>query len=413
MMQDAAFVTIVERNLSYFTAEIAAANGSAGEFLRSERENIFDAVKYAARLPQTNYAAAKLLTNIAHLIEQNDSPSQWSQVFIKVLNRYKHDDSSAICDLYNRLGKFSRQAGEYNRSLKIYKKSLKIANQHQNYFAMANAEYGLSMNYFRLADLQQTEERILAANQVLLSVLYEDSKTLEIQGKIRNIQGLIALNRGDFDIAKEYFEEAVTLIERTDDSHYVGLILLNKAQLLSEQGEFERAVTINQRVIDQFEASGDWLSWCDAKIALANLLAWQDNWEEALNLYNSVSVHELRKRGHHKRCAFLHNNLGNAFYHLRNGNAAQRHLEEAIAIHRDFDPSPDLAAAIAMLAVTYATFGDKRKVRANVEEAKNLLTHFQHTLFIEDIRADIKKAEKKLQQYKRTQRRKKLLSRNY
>ncbi|MGB1249717.1 MAG: tetratricopeptide repeat protein [Candidatus Promineifilaceae bacterium] len=400
MRHDPTFVAIIERNLKYFTDEIAKANGNARQFLQSERENIFDAVKYAARIPQANYAAAKLLVAISHLIEQNDSPSQWTQVFVRIVNRYASDDSFPICGLYNRLGRFSRQIGEYQRSLRIYEKSLTIASSHNNVFEMANAEYGRSMNYLWLTELKLAKERVTIANQLLDTVDNDNTYKHRTRGLIYSVLGHVALNEKRFAESEAAFDIALQSLQGSEYQHDAGLVLLNRARLFVAQEQFEKAITLTEEIIHQFELSDDWLSCCDAKIMLGNIYIWQQEWQDALIAYDHVSVHELRKRGHHKHCARLHNNIGNALYYLGRYEAAKSHFNEAISIYREYEASSELAASLAMFASTQALLGFRKRAQENIAEAENLLQQFKPTLFIDDVYADLEQAKKNLYQRK-------------
>ena len=222
-------------------------------------------------------------------------------------------------------------------------------------------------------------------------------RNFDIFGNVNNLRGLLALSRGELEEAQGAFDNAIDMFGRSDNLHLKGLVLLNVALLLSRKREYAQAEVIAASVVDQFETAGGWwLSSCEARTFLGNILLLQERWRDALDTFNHISAHELRKRGHYKRCADLHNNLGTAHYHLQQFASARSHLEESLETYKEFSPSPDWAAAMAILAATYAYLGFRKRAKQMIAESSLMLNELGGVLHVSETWQYIEVAKAKL-----------------
>ena len=166
--------------------------------------------------------------------------------------------------------------------------------------------------------------------------------------------GLSYLDNYDFDLAKEYFNQALSIHEDAKDTELLRYVLDYKGRAEIMMGELDSALITYQQDLKVSENLGDELNCADVINNMAYIYYQQDNMDKSLEYFK-----EARKR--YERAydtlsmAQCDNNISNIYVEQQQFDEALSILKKAIPIFESYDDEASLAHAYQNFGTVYAT----------------------------------------------------------
>ena len=202
----------------------------------------------------------------------------------------------------------------------------------------------------------------------------------EQRGQLLNKCGLYAWGRANSQVARELFEQALTIAERVYGSDHpkvavalnnLGLVLKDLGEFVGAKGNFERAITIDEKVYGShhLELAPDVNNLGSVLLELGDLTGSRRNFERALAIAESVLGPD------HPKVAICLNNLGNAMQALGDRKVAKHNYERAKTIdEKAYGPDhPMVATDLNNLGSVLKELGDLGGAKRNIELAHSML----------------------------------------
>jgi predicted ATPase/class 3 adenylate cyclase len=169
------------------------------------------------------------------------------------------------------------------------------------------------------------------------------------KAKILNCSGLLAVPQGDYNHAKMYHEESLTLLIQLDDKHGIAATLNNLGNVADHQGDFELAQKYHKESLSLSRKLGDKHGIAVSLNNLANIVDYLGDIElagkyhkESLELYSELAD----KRG---IASSLHN-LGCVASEQGNYQQAQMYHIDSLYLRRVIGDKIGIAKSIQSLA---------------------------------------------------------------
>lgn len=169
--------------------------------------------------------------------------------------------------------------------------------------------------------------------------------------------GAIAWHRGEFDLAINWFREALRLREELGNDYDIAIACANLGLMHYEKGELVPALELSRRSLALREALGDHHGIGEVSINLGLIYVDLGDWEKALESYFRALA-ELESARDIGNQALVHCNIGEAY--LRRGKLARarEHLDRALALARTAGSRFAEAEALGNLGESWFDSGD-------------------------------------------------------
>ncbi len=178
---------------------------------------------------------------------------------------------------------------------------------------------------------------------------------------------------GQYAEALDAFERALMVYQPGDlkqAAHHRAVVLVNKAAVLAMVGELRNAVLCEQEARSIFAEQGEFLrvAWIDNDLAADQ--AHLGQYSAALHLYYQA----LEYYQHHPTLrnweALCKSNMAECLLHLNRTSEALRLAEQAIAIYRTLEETPNFAEALVRLAHAQIACGKASASLSTLTEAR-------------------------------------------
>lgn len=210
-----------------------------------------------------------------------------------------------------------------------------------------------------LARLGRSDEALQESGRVLARAEVETSA--EALATARNVKGIVAVQRGDLEVALEEFRAALEVVDTGRTVRSRAGLLGNIGAVLTYLGRTAEAVTYHRRALDQALADDD---PGYASAALTNLVdSHLENQSPGLALETAQQACELAER-FGTTVAASRSNLGVALTAVgRFDEARAAHRSALAAAHETKDP--DVTAAV------YVNLGDTERASGDIPAARS------------------------------------------
>jgi predicted ATPase/DNA-binding winged helix-turn-helix (wHTH) protein/Tfp pilus assembly protein PilF len=204
----------------------------------------------------------------------------------------------------------------------------------------------------------------------------EQARALGERGTADWTEGLLAMHRGDFARAREWFESALAALEAEDDAAGQAVVLQNLGTIAIRERRLDDAAELFRRAIALHRSSGHQLGEGRVLLALANLAVERGDLVAARASYETaVTIH----RAHGDRLAEgrLVANLASLDLDAGDLDAAHDGYVEALAIAREIGDRAFEGITLGNLGVVDLLFARLAPARVALEGAVALLASVQ------------------------------------
>ena len=248
--------------------------------------------------------------------------------YVNVLNYWQQsleayqsiNDKTGIGNLLSNIGAVYFNQGDDPKALEYYLKALRVSEEIGNKLRTATVLTNIGAVYFnKTATHEKAEQNYLKALELAKEIDYLDA----IGTSAVNL-GEIYLSKGDYQLAQEYFEEALSALTQTDGS--VSFVLTNMGKSHKMQGAFSKALGYQTRAIESAEKKGDKLEMALALNAIGETYLAQENYSEALKSFLSSKelAEELRSNTHLEN---IYKNIASCYSARADFKKANNYLE--------------------------------------------------------------------------------------
>lgn len=231
-------------------------------------------------------------------------------------------------------------------------------------------------------------------------------KALEIREKIKikepivatyNNLGILFKQQGQFTLALNYFEKGLQNIDITVGDAEKAKILNGMAACYQHLGEYQRALELNDKVIEIREKLNDTIDKAKALITAGNIYQKLRNFTSGEAKYKeSLSIFEMMNYDEGQAKSFI--NLGNIYYEQKELEKGLKCYQKAMRL-KDALPEDDLAILYRNIGACYAELEKPDSALIFYNESKEIYQANQNNFGLSDIESSFGSLYLKLKQY--------------
>ncbi|MFQ5616543.1 MAG: tetratricopeptide repeat protein [Anaerolineales bacterium] len=233
------FIPFVKANIAYWQGYLENLPTGQARTLDADHPNIFRAIQHGLPLPETWAETATLLLTLFPFIDTRGGWQEWQPLFQRALVLCPGSALLLQCKLLNQLGFLLRKGGHIAESLEAHQQAESLARQLGASHELTYAHFGLSGAYWHRRDHAQAEHY----GQMALRELNQLGLTGRPVAITHNVLGLIAMARGDYDMAAEKFTYTVMYWREREQAVELGQALKNLGIALQKQKKHQAALT--------------------------------------------------------------------------------------------------------------------------------------------------------------------------
>ncbi|MHA2250774.1 MAG: tetratricopeptide repeat protein [Candidatus Kariarchaeaceae archaeon] len=251
---------------------------------------------------------------------------------IKHLNSvYSHAEGKDKIALDLRKIELLRYKGKYNEAILLAKNCIQDASICEVLQLKAQVEYAYTS--WRMGLFKEANKTLDKAEESLIVV--ENQDLTDIKATILNIKGLIALNLGNLDKSKNYFNESLDLRINLGKSYDVAITMNNLGVVYLHQGKLNQALDYFNSCIDHLQEYGNKIHVAHAYNNIGLIYYNKGQLEISLD-YHNKSLDIWRTLENEHDIAYSLFNIGLIHHDLGRLEISLEHLEYAYVIWQQY-----------------------------------------------------------------------------
>jgi DNA-binding CsgD family transcriptional regulator/Tfp pilus assembly protein PilF len=204
-----------------------------------------------------------------------------------------------------------------------------------------------------------------------------------VRAKALDGLGWIAEPQGDYERAREAYEESLELYRSSNDKRGVANALGDLGSLALDRGDYEKATSLLEESLTLHRELGSREDLIGILDGLGVLASAKGDREQSISFF-SEALALSRGTGNVRRNATSLGNLGITMLVHGNPEQATALLEESLALFRDIGDSSNIAIGLMYSALAALTQNDHERVRALSQESLKLLQKAEDKQHIPD-----------------------------
>ena len=225
------------------------------------------------------------------------------------------------------LSQLMLHCGEVAFSLEIVENLISKANSDTKYVSfVAEANLMISKIYWSQAIWDDCNYYVSKAMQLFLSISSEPGIA-----RCENMLGSLYGEKGEYEKALQYLENALAHLKQDDDLASRAMILTNLGIIYTINGDFEKAVWNLKTAIEKFESLNDTRRASRAYHNIGMLYTRMGKYDEALDEFNKCISHSL-DNDYLSNCAIAYVGKAYIYTKLKNSALADAYTDKAMEI---------------------------------------------------------------------------------
>jgi tetratricopeptide (TPR) repeat protein len=367
------FVRSVTANLAYWHSRTESQDESNLACLDPERQNIFRAVQYGLMVPDAWPVTADVAVQATSFMSQRMLLPEWIVVLERLLEAGPNDDLDRRFKLLIKIGKAHRANFHLSAAEGAFERAESTARELNDRNMLAEAAYNLSFNYLRMRRYPEAEQY---GRQVLeLQEDYDGAKPRLVAEAHRTL-GEAAGKQGDLGKAEAYLRKAVAMWRDMGRPAYLARNMDALANILRHAGKFDEAIALYEEAVRLLEPTNDTLDKALLQINLGVLYFNMDDLKASELAFRRADTNWLRRSDNWNYQATATFNLGNVLLAQKRWDEAEPLLRRAIKLQEQMEDEVALANAIGALGECLAGRGEKAAAEAQFDAAIALLEKY-------------------------------------
>ena len=200
-----------------------------------------------------------------------------------------------------------------------------------------------------------------------LSISREAGDERGIAGSLNNL-GLIARSQGDYSKARALFEEARDFNRQSGNRSWEAINLNNLGTVLQQQGEYDEAYALEEQSLALFTQLGDQSGIAMALGDMGRIASDQGKYDQARSLYER-SMELQKKLDDRRNIAALLEATGVVVSEQGKYEEAEQLYEQSLALFRDMGDKRGIGTSLHYIGNVYLHRADYDRARACYEES--------------------------------------------
>jgi adenylate cyclase len=279
-------------------------------------------------------------------------------------------------ELYLKRGAVLELTGKWNETDSDYRAALSRAETAQNTAAIARCQKALGGLARQRGDYEAALKWLEQARTNWESLGDQDGVS-----QVVIEMGIVFLRKGDYAEARKYLDEGRTLAQTIGDKWSTALALNHLGNVIFHQGDYETARTLYEESLSlRREVSDKW--GISASLNNLGLVAGRQGNHAAAQTLHEESLALKREMGDKWGIAHSLNNLGLAASYQGNYSAAQALCEEGLALRQELGDKRGIVISYFNLGFIAVELGNYAIARAHHAASLQLARDIGHKLYI-------------------------------
>ena len=376
MMISSSFKSNVAANVRYWQKRTADISDLMLSMLDHERQNLYLAVDYGLKVPETALATAELVAQLFELPERRGYWTEWLPILQRAISACDEDNDEQMLlkiKLLNQLGFLQRLNRDLDTAIKTH---LQVVNKTQDYVSheLTKAYFFLGNAYYDSRQYEQARHY----GEKTLQAAATTGKELDTERKaaVLNLLGLIAHARGNYEKAKQLYQQSVVAWEQSDEFTYLARTWNNLGLSHLELDEYESALDCFAKAGSILETTASELDKVKAEMFRGLVFFERQDWLQAEEAFQKANTPFLRQSEDLYHQALLMNNLGNVYLMQGAYAKAASHLNKGISLWRSQEDEMMMGNSLGALAEVQAKRNQIELALITYADAIQLLDNF-------------------------------------
>lgn len=232
------FTKSVAANVAYWRKRTEFLDVDTYRELNRDRQNIFKAVKFGLRLPETWLDTVELALELFDYFDKQGYWREWLPTLEQILQDCPQDKLALRARILDQLGLFYRHNRQLERALALHIEEEEIGLQLGDLERIAFGRMQQSGDYWRLRQYDAAEKAAKAA----LTGFHDCGAGPVPLANAMMMIGLVHQSRGALDVAEEWLLQAVNHFREADATVSLARSLLNLGNILENGDKPEQAL---------------------------------------------------------------------------------------------------------------------------------------------------------------------------
>jgi tetratricopeptide (TPR) repeat protein len=364
-MPSAQFLASVHANIAYWRDHSGLDDRLAWGKLDRERGNLFRAVVFGLQHDETWPEAAGLTLNCFAYIFERGYWSEWAVVLEQALVACPEGDLAVKARMLNQLGSLYRRERRLDDALDAHKRAEELGRALSDTMLIAQSQLGLGRVYRRRGQYDLADQY---ANQAVTAFSAPDMPP-QYPAHAHNLLGVTALGRGNYEVAANQLFRACNLFRKAMEPIELGRSEVNLCEALARLDRVDEALELFEEAATIFAQHGHQLELTRLYVNLGFLHYSQDDLVEAEAAFRKAYAPNLRRFGPIYLRSQIESNLGNVLLLQGHIEEARTYFLSAVAGFRLAGARTMLANSLDGLAETTLATGDRQEGISLYEEA--------------------------------------------
>lgn len=380
------FMDMVRSGIIYWQRRTNQLDDASISRLDRDRQNLYRAIHFALKLPQTWHTAAEVAAQSFPLVERRVYWREWIPLLEEVLKQCVQvpEERPLTFKLLTQLGQLYRLDQQLTKALSLYHQAEAMAHQLGDKQLVAQAHFGLSSAYWENRQHDQAE----AFGLMALTGFDDWPASDKWVAATLNTLGLTAYARGDFILAEQRLAGSVTRWRRVEQPTETARTLRNLATALQAQRKFEAALFCYHEAAHLLADTVSDREKLSVQVALGTLYYEMARYSDAEAAFRQANSPALQASADTYYRALAAQALGNVLLALNQLDEAEGYLRHSIELWQQIDDKVRLGNTIGILAELLVVKGQAEAALPFYETAITMLAAYPHDAYASFLLAD-------------------------
>ena len=375
------YKTQVQAALHYWqlkTRDISLANMI---WLDERRANLLKSVEEGLRFEEFWEETAVVVSQVFHFMEWRGYWQSWIPTLEKIIRHCPHQKTSQYGRLVCQLAQFHRLNRHFVEAEKLNHVGLQIAKELQDNVLLAAIYGAMSQSYLVQNQPDEAKQYALLA----LAHIEQVPEQKRIHAYVLKALGIIKRLKGQYKTSLAYFNSALD-IQRELQEYNLLADILNEMALTNEfMQDYDAA---HQFIDEALTIINQTNNESMRTLYLMNKGVFyyrQECLEDAKKMFQQVDFFALKRQGNLFHCGLAMQNLGNVLYKQGQVNEAEPYVREAIQLFKPTRDEVNLANSLGTLGEIMVAQGRTQDAIALFDEAIILLQKYHESTWAQKL----------------------------
>lgn len=359
------FIKSIQLGLKYWRERTAVETEANILRLDDEKQNLYNIMTYAEKLPQLWPDTAVVALQAFYLVERRGYWRDWMPFMEKAVAVWVPDDPLLQAKLYNRLGYLYQVDRRLDAAVAAHEQAAQLAQTVGDDFVLHQAYFYLCADYRHKREYELAE----TFGQKALAGFSKDDEINKWWAFALNELGILMQHQGKFDLARLQYEAAVQIYQQLEEPTYLLRSYNNLIGLAREEKNPDLALHVYQEATRLIEHISGVFDKVQMDIALGGIYFDLEQYAEAEAIFRRANSLYLQQSSNVYQQALVLQCLGIAQLKQEKLAAAEESLCEGVRLWRKVDDEVMLGNTLGTLAELYQAQGERGKARELCVEA--------------------------------------------